>query len=80
LKHICFKEAPGVLKFLLEAVWVDYGSLWKNQFGLAQMRSYDLKTQTIFRSKKPVFSLRTVICEFFQKKFKHTRSDSFSKS
>jgi len=30
LKQIRFWEASGVLKFLLEAVWVDYGSLWKN--------------------------------------------------
>jgi len=32
------------------------------------------------QKRKPVFSLRAVIYEFFQKKFKHTRSYSFSNS
>jgi len=50
LKQIRFWEASGVLKFLLEAVWVDYGSLWKNHSGLAWMRLYGLKIKTIFRS------------------------------
>jgi len=38
------------LNFLLEAVWVDYGSLWKNHPGLSWMRSCGLKTKTILRS------------------------------
>jgi len=55
LKQICFQEAPSVHKFLVEAVWVDYGSLWKNHCGLARMRSYGLKTKTILRSKNRFF-------------------------
>ena len=70
----CNWELRVWFNFALKAVWVDYGSLWKNLEYLDLKPKHFLKKISLLLPRL-ILSLQDVIHEFFQEKFNYIWSE-----